>query len=238
MAAGTAIPPADEALELPLDELAMRVLQHFAEGGQVNRHNLTNKPSWSSHGQGRQLDEMMKALAEAYDWLDRHGLVARDPASSGSEWAFVTRLGHQVLQDRQGLATLRAGRRLEVDLHPSIEQTARRQFLIGEYELAVIAALRQVEIRVRELSGASESDIGVKLMTDAFKPGGPLNDPTMDKGEAEAVMALFRGAVGAFKNPVSHRLVEYDDPVLAAEILLLADLLLRLLDQMESRTAP
>jgi uncharacterized protein (TIGR02391 family) len=228
------IPRAEEALALPLDELAMRVLQHFANGGDVNRHNLTNVNAWTDHGSGRALEQMMYALAEAYDWLDRQGLVARDPASGGSEWGFVTRLGHQVLQDRRGLAALRAGRRLEVDLHPSIAQTARRQFLLGEYDLAIIAALRQVEVRVRELSGASDSDIGMKLMADAFKPGGRLHDPNMDKGEAEATMALFRGAIGTFKNPVSHRPVEYDDPTLAAEVLFLADLLLRMLDRMSA----
>jgi hypothetical protein len=33
-----------------------------------------------------------------------------------------------------------------------------------------------------------------------------------------------------FKNPSSHRQVEYDDPTAASEVVLLADLLLRLLD--------
>jgi hypothetical protein len=38
-----------------------------------------------------------------------------------------------------------------------------------------------------------------------------------------------------FKNPSSHRQVEYDDPTLAAEVVLLADLLLRILDRTERR---
>jgi uncharacterized protein (TIGR02391 family) len=215
----------------------MRVLRYFAEGGQINRHNLTNKPAWTDHGGGKELDEMMRALAEAYDWLERHGLVAREAASSGSEWGFITRLGHQVLKGQAGLDGVRAGQRLEIDLHPSIEQTARRQFLLGEYDLAVFAALREVEARVRQLAGADESDIGMKLMADVFRRGGPLHDPQMDKGEADAVMALFRGAIGTFKNPTSHRPVEYDDPTLASEIVLLADLLLRLLDQIETDRA-
>ncbi len=231
------IPDAQDVLALPIDDLAMRVLRTFDESGDVNRHNLTNKPSWSGHGSGRELDEMMQALAEAYDWLERHGLVARKPASGGSEWAFITRLGHRVLKDQRGLAAIRAGQRLEVDLHPSIEQTARRQFLLGEFDLAVFAALREVETRVRALSGADDSEIGMKLMADAFKLGGPLRDPQMDKGEADATMALFRGAIGTFKNPTSHRPVEYDDPTLASEIVLLADLLMRLLDRIDADNA-
>jgi uncharacterized protein (TIGR02391 family) len=229
------IPDAQDVIALPIDDLAMRVLRHFAESENVNRHNLTNKPAWSGHGSGKELDEMMQALAEAYDWLERHGLVARKPAGGNSEWAFITRMGHKVLKDRSGLAAIRAGQRLEVDLHPSIEQTARQQFLLGEFDLAVLAALREVEARVRALSGAGDSEIGMKLMADAFKDGGPLRDPQMDKGEADAMMALFRGAIGTFKNPTSHRPIEYDDPTLASEIVLLADLLMRLLDRIEAR---
>ncbi len=48
-------------------------------------------------------------------------------------------------------------------------------------------------------------------------------------------MALFWGAIGVFKNPSSHRQVEYDDPTLASDVVLLADLLHRMLDQVEDR---
>jgi uncharacterized protein (TIGR02391 family) len=103
-------------------------------------------------------------------------------------------------------------------------------FSLGEYELAALAAMRQVEIRVRELAKADAGDIGVNLMKSAFKPGGPLANNALEGGEQEATMALFWGAIGVFKNPSSHRQVEFDDPTFAAEVVLLADLLLRMLD--------
>jgi hypothetical protein len=69
-------------------------------------------------------------------------------------------------------------------------------------------------------------------MRTALKPdGGPLADKEADPGEREATGALFAGAVGVFKTPSSHRQVDYDDPTEAAEVVLLADLLVRILDQ-------
>jgi uncharacterized protein (TIGR02391 family) len=91
--------------------------------------------------------------------------------------------------------------------------------------------MREVEIRVRELAGADDSSIGVGLVQTAFGAKGTLRDPTLEKGEQEATMALFWGAIGVFKNPSSHRPVDYADPTLAAEVVLLADLLLRMLDR-------
>jgi Protein of unknown function (Hypoth_ymh) len=48
-------------------------------------------------------------------------------------------------------------------------------------------------------------------------------------------MALFWGALGVFKNPSSHREVEFDNPTEASEVVLLADLLLRILDRVATR---
>ncbi len=96
--------------------------------------------------------------------------------------------------------------------------------------------MKQVEVRVRELADASDSLIGVKLMRQAFGEKGPLRTSVADAGEQVARMDLFAGAIGLFKNPTSHRDVEFDDPTEAAEIVLLADLLLRILDRIEADT--
>lgn len=125
--------------------------------------------------------------------------------------------------------------RLAQGLHARIEARIRQQFLLGEFEFAAFAAMKEVEIRVRELGGYPDSEVGVRLMQAAFSDDGPLTDPNLDSGEQSATRALFWGAIGVFKNPSSHRQVRFDDPTEAAEVVLYADLLLRLLDRTEAR---
>lgn len=72
-------------------------------------------------------------------------------------------------------------------------------------------------------------------MREAFNPsGGPLTDPAHESGEKQARSDLFAGAIGSFKNPTSHRAVTYSDPTEASEVVLLADLLMRILDTIEA----
>ena len=96
--------------------------------------------------------------------------------------------------------------------------------------------MREVEIRIRKLAGYSDSEYGTPMVRRAFDvKDGPLSDLEQDGGEREATSHLFAGAVGLFKNPSSHREVDFDDPMLASEVILFADLLMRMLDGIEKR---
>jgi hypothetical protein len=74
----------------------------------------------------------------------------------------------------------------DVELHELVTASVRPQFLRGEYESAAFTALRQVEIRVRELARADDSAIGVPLMQSAFRQDGPLADPSTRSALAAA----------------------------------------------------
>lgn len=221
-----------ETTKLPIDALALLVLQDY-DGG-------WNWQNWmrESEQYGTASDpEISQALSEAWGWLMTRGLVVRDPSQNSADAYQVSRLGRETL--RYGVARLAAAERLGVALHPRIAQRIEQQFLLGEFELAVFAAMKEVEVRVRELAGASDSLLGVRLMQHAFSAEkGVLTDADADPGEKVAMMELFKGAIGLFKNPTSHRPVNYDDATLASEVILFADLLLRLLDQVERRTLP
>jgi uncharacterized protein (TIGR02391 family) len=220
-----------ETLSLPINSLALLILQDY-HGREWNWQNWMRASE--KYGTARDF-EINAALAEGWGWLITHGLVVRNPAQSSPDAYRVTRLGEEAL--KYGVAKLVAAEQLGVALHPRIAQRIEQQFLLGEYELAVFAAMREVEIRVREIAGAPDSLLGVALMQHAFAPKapGPLVDRSADGGEQEAAMNLFKGAIGLFKNPTSHRAVTFADPVMASEVILLADLLLRLLDRIANR---
>jgi uncharacterized protein (TIGR02391 family) len=165
---------------------------------------------------------VVQILAEGWAWLHQNGLVAAGQHTMYTPGLmFVTRLGRHAAEG--GLGTVRAFQRLNMDLHPEIRDKVRPQYVMGEFELAAFAAMRTVEVRVRRLVGVP-----------AFGAGGPLWDDHADAGEMTARMELFAGAIGLFKNPVSHREVLYDDPIEASEIIMFADLLLRILDRIEA----
>ncbi|MBW4530838.1 MAG: TIGR02391 family protein [Aphanothece saxicola GSE-SYN-MK-01-06B] len=216
--------PPEELLSLPIDQLAIIALRHIDSAPEWSAHNFIQLSR--NQGLGEQASQ---CWAEALNWLISKNLVAQpNPNNSSPGTIFVTRLGKSVLES--GLEAVKASERLQFDLHPRLERV-KSQFLLGEYELGAFAAMREVEIRVRELSGAGSSLVGVKLMREAFREGGKLANPDLDPGERVGVMELFAGAIGTFKNPPSHRQVDYANPTEASEVILLADLLMRLLDR-------
>jgi uncharacterized protein (TIGR02391 family) len=222
-----------DTIDLPIDALAILVLEDYVAGGGWNWQNWMRGSE--QHGTAGD-PQVSLALSEAWSWLMTRGLVVRDPSQSSADAYTVSRLGKETL--KYGVARLAAGERLGIALHPRLAQRIEQQFLLGEFELAVFAAMKDVEVRVRELADASQSALGVKLMQHAFSAEkGVLTDADADAGEKVAMMELFKGSIGLFKNPTSHRPVNYDDPTLASEVILFADLLHRLLDQIEARKA-
>ena len=81
-------------------------------------------------------------------------------------------------------------------------------------------------------------DYGTDLMRKAFhERTGPLTDQSLPKAEREGFAHLFAGAIGAYKNPHSHRKVTIDDLREAQRQLLQASHLLHIVDAAKARQA-
>jgi uncharacterized protein (TIGR02391 family) len=212
------------------EEIAIALLrQHSGEGASINGHNII-AGGHQTNAREHDSKALVGRLSDAYGWLVAHGCVG--PTDSSGSWERVTRQGAALAANPNALLQLQADELLSPSLSPELLVSAKPAFVRGDYETAAFAAMKAVEVRVRELSGLPDGMVGVKLMRSAFgKDGGPLTDMSAEGGEQVATMELFAGAIGAFKNPASHRIVHFDDPLEAAEVVQLADLLLRMLNR-------
>lgn len=134
-------------------------------------------------------------------------------------------------KDERQFADYATARLLQRDmLHSSIADMAWQSFMRGAYPTAVFEAMREVEIAVRKAAGFGPGEHGVPMIRRAFGKAGPLTDQSAQEAEQEALAALFAGAIGSYKNPHSHRNVPLESPREAAEVVLLASHLLRIVD--------
>jgi len=221
----------DLLLTLAPEELAgpllTRLAQYERPGAGINPGNfyisLENKAS----------DDVRKACMEALAWLVREGMLA---PFRGADWLFITRRGLQLLEAKD-FSRFRHSALLPRDsLHPLITQKVWSAFIRGEYDSAVFEAFRQVEVAVSGVAPNPDDKIGVALMRQAFNvETGPLMDPESEKGERQALSDLFAGAIGYCKNPYSHRNVSLSDPKEAAELISVANYLLRIVDTCRGR---
>jgi uncharacterized protein (TIGR02391 family) len=182
-------------------------------------------------------EKVNRALMEAWDWLAHEGFLASQGDDSTKSQTFITRRG-QRLQSREEFATFRRANLLpKGQLHPVVANRVYPAFLRGEYDTAILQAFREVEVAVRMAGNFAATEHGTDLMRSAFRvaknssPAGPLTDTTLPAGEQEAMAHLFAGAFGVYRNSTGHRHVP-TDPEQAAEVIMLASQLLRVVDRL------
>jgi uncharacterized protein (TIGR02391 family) len=176
------------------------------------------------------------AVCEAFALLEAQALVVRAPDQLGSDWRTLSRRA-EAMNTTEDFEKYRAARLLPRELlHHSIADAVWTSFVRGEYDTAVFQAMRHVEIATREASGADADWPGVKMARWAFKPlEGPLTDKESEAGEQQGMMDLFAGALGALKNPHSHRIVNFRSPAEAAAVIIFASQLLRIVENAKLR---
>jgi len=234
------LPPVDIALQMEPEELAVPLLECLCQfdeaksSGALNRYNFTLRGNLEDYVEQPEYDEIAKAITEAWIWLEKEGLIAPAPGQTG-DWIFITRRGRKFRQTSDVRSFKAAELLPDKTLDPKLASKVRPAFLRGDYDTAIFEAFKEVEVRVRRLAGAEKTDIGVKLMRKAFHPeNGPLTDNMQIPSEKQAIGDLFAGAIGCLKNPSSHRDVDFTDPTEVAELIMLADQLIRIAERRKS----
>jgi uncharacterized protein (TIGR02391 family) len=205
------LPTADALLDQEPEDLGAIILDivHKERGPRFALSNIempvwnANIPAYPHHKR----QEVGRAIAEAWLWLQTEGLVMVDPEQPNG-WFCLTRRG-QRLRTSVDVEAYRHGNLLpSATLHPSLVEKVRPLFLRGDYELAVFQSFKEIEVAVRTAASLPAELVGVDLMRAAFhSTTGRLTDKDVVEAERQALSHLFAGAIGHAKNPGSHRAV-------------------------------
>ena len=187
-------------------------------------------------------EDVLLALMEAWQSLLSEGFVAPRPTDLPSDTYrtsamtyFITRRGKKIetLEDYE--AYRKANLLRKHQLHPIIAEKVWFIFAQGSYGTAVLEAFKQVEVAVREAGGYTKDIYGDTLMRKAFHhETGNLTDENQSESERKGKSHLFAGAIGLYRNPSGHHEVEFA-PEAAAEIIIIASHLLRIVDSCAER---
>jgi uncharacterized protein (TIGR02391 family) len=233
------IPDADTLLAFEPSELGLRmlpVLHHWPKhealqltsvlrsvlGDPASRHRQSQYPL--SHVQ-----RIDVALRTAWGWLEGQAYLIPDPRFFGREVLMLSPRAQELAKEPQRAIS---GQRLyKGALHPAIRESVWGHYERGLYDTAITEAMKAFEVAVRKAAGYTNADYGAQMIVRAFhEDSGPLRDPAAQPAERKSLRCFVDGAFGLYRNAYAHRNVALAEPDEAAEIIMLANHLLRIVD--------
>jgi len=230
-------PSPEVVLQLNPEELAIPLLKCLIylekanRGNDLVRENFFGLCLHEKFG-GEQNTKVAQAITEAWLWLEREIMIAPRPQPGAGRIIYVTERGKKLSEQSDVQTYIRSNLMPRGVLDPHLASKVQPLFIRGDYDTAVFQAFKEVEVRVRKLASLPITLVGYELMRTAFHPeNGKLTDLVQVKAERQSTADLFAGAIGLFKNPSSHREVDWEDPQECTELIYLANHLLRIAEK-------
>lgn len=224
-------------IALEPDELGLHIIQVLAlwpehlENISPQQLKTFTETALQGYGPTPHRSEIIRAILEAWAWLEGQALLIQDPRWQPGSARILGRRARRLTGNPKTRRALFGHRLPKETLHLGIREEVWALYQREKYDTAVFEAMKAVEVAVRDAAKLQPTDIGAPLMRRAFDvDSGALTDKDAVPAERQALSDLFAGAIGAYKNPHSHRNVVLDDPDEAAEIIFLANHLLRIVD--------
>lgn len=182
-------------------------------------------------------EKIKQVLAEAWGYLEKELLIIMLPGDITGNYYFITRQGQKIGNKNDFESYRKANLIPRGLLHPEIYRKIWGAFLRGDYDTSIFIAFREVEVAARTAGGYNFSDYGDKLMRKAFdEKDGLLTDYSLPVPERLAMSHLFAGAIGLYKNPQSHRIVNLSDVSEVVALLFFASQLMNIIDRAKNES--
>jgi uncharacterized protein (TIGR02391 family) len=210
-----------------VDSILHPYMSTLAQFCKLPNLNKDVKSGWS-------LTEEERLLAlQGVEELQRDGFIMDDPNQGSPQFKILTEKGLKYATKDLANLTLPVVDTDAVLSRKELADLVREDYLNGIYDDAIRRAMLKVEEALRAKSRQPAAAFGGSMIRTALAPAaGKLKHPdAQTPAEQDALLNLFLGANGWFRNPTAHRTVGYNDPYEAAQILGLANLLLTLLDK-------
>jgi hypothetical protein len=153
-----AIPDADVLLSLSIEELAAKMLFLLRQrgGGHMLHPDSMQNELWGDVSRGvrgypqNRKGEIELAVAEAWAWLFAQGLILPAEGMNGQNgFRRLSRRAH-AMESEVEFADFQVARLLpRAILHPKLADAVWRAFMRGEFDMAVLHAMKAVEVAVR-----------------------------------------------------------------------------------------
>ena len=216
--------PADLLL-MTADELAWAMLEAMQQRARIPTNSKAYRdaanelfdisdPPPQNPVQHRDLKKKLdSALKRGFKRLEEWDFIEPDDGIGGdSSYLVLTEQGAKA-DGKVDFERVRQRNLLSAEmLHPKLRGTVHSDFMAGRFNDAVFGAFKLLETEIRTAAVRPEGEIGTELLRVAFnEKNGPLTDEKEKPSQRRALLNLFDGAFGYFRNADAHTNRDYSD---------------------------